>query len=261
MSIKKLINALFQMSGSRAMPNFSSDQVTSTLTNEEANLVAPFDGYLLLHSIVNKINPTNNELSITDVQSNTRLITNQGVFGGNWIDFIVPVRKGHSYTVRMIECESGLYSFFKLVGGAKSLFAQAVRCVRGGGLCLRHFSNHCSRFLLKSLKLRGLAHKRFHDQATEFRWSVHNTEHILRQMMAILAFMSHRKAHLICTQPGTELELHHVLHQVINTQHRGQLQFERATLSPGCVIKSRLSCGSFLQKVDNSLIATEVCHG
>lgn len=117
MSYKTLQNALFQLSGSRAMPNFSSDQVTSTLTNEEENLVAPFDGYLLLHSVVNKINPTNNELSITDVQSNTRLITNQGVFSGNWIDFIVPVRKGYSYTVRMIACESGLYSFFKLVGG------------------------------------------------------------------------------------------------------------------------------------------------
>lgn len=117
MSLKQLINALFQMSGSRAMPHFSSDKVTNTLTNGEENLVAPFDGYLLLHSVVNKINPTNNELSITDVQSNTRLITNQGLTGGNWIDFIIPVRKGYSYTVRMIECESGLYSFFKLVGG------------------------------------------------------------------------------------------------------------------------------------------------
>ena len=117
MSIKSLINALFQMSGSRAMPNFSSDHVTSTLANGETNLVAPFDGYLLLHSVVNTISPTNNELSIEDVQSHTRLITNQGIIGGNWVDFIVPVRKGYSYTARMIECESGLYSFFKLVGG------------------------------------------------------------------------------------------------------------------------------------------------
>ena len=156
--------------------------------------------------------------------------------------------------------ELNVYAY-RLGGGINRLITQVVRYVRGGGLCLRHFSNHCSRFLLKSLKLRGLAHKRFHDQATEFRWSVHNTEHILRQMMAILAFMSHRKAHLICTQPGTELVLHHVLHQVINTRHRGQLQFERATLSTGCVIKSRMSYGSFLPKVDNSLIATEVCHG
>ena len=114
---KKLTNALFKLSGGQAMPNFSSDQVTSTLTNGESNLVAPFDGYLLLHSVVNTINPTNNELSIEDVQSHTRLITNQGIVGGNWVDFIVPVRKGFSYSVRMVECESGLYSFFKLVGG------------------------------------------------------------------------------------------------------------------------------------------------
>ena len=133
---KKLTNALFKLSGGQAMPNFSSAQVTSTLTNGETNLVAPFDGYLLLHSVVNTISPTNNELSITDTKSNTRLVTNQGLIAGNWVDFIVPVRKGYSYTVRMIECESGLYSFFKLVGGAKSLLAQAVSWVRGGVLWL-----------------------------------------------------------------------------------------------------------------------------
>lgn len=120
MSIKKLINALFQLSGSRAMPNYSSGTINGELINEETNLVAPFDGYLLLHSVVSSENPTNNELSLTDNQSNTRLITTQGLIAGNWIDFVAPVRKGCSYAVRMIESHSGSYSFFKLVGALRA---------------------------------------------------------------------------------------------------------------------------------------------
>lgn len=115
MSIKSLINALFQMSGSRAMPNYSSDTVTGSLSDGETDLVAPFDGYLHLHAIAES--QTNNELSLMDNQSNTRLITTQGTNSGNWIDFVAPVRKGDSYQARVIECGSGSYRFFKLVGG------------------------------------------------------------------------------------------------------------------------------------------------
>ena len=115
MSVKKLINALFQMSGSRAMPNPNS---RIELQNGITTYVAPFDGWFY---------------TAQSLPQNTRIfVSSNGVEVSSWspaqnsvVSGGIPVAKGQTVTIEIPESASPYWTYFtNLVGGgAKSLLA------------------------------------------------------------------------------------------------------------------------------------------
>ena len=116
MSIKKLINALFQMSGSRAMPipdarlavNVYEGNVTS---NQNVNFVAPTDGYLCATATSSTENA---ELTITFGDMSTGVPAAAPGWG---LRCFAPLKKGTSCVVGAVGLGSLNVKFYKLVGG------------------------------------------------------------------------------------------------------------------------------------------------
>ena len=129
MSIKKLINALFQMSGSRAMPNYNGQISGVTLVNKQT-VVSPVNGYLRVHGEVSDNGGEDNEVNVT-ISSTNRIVTTQGKNNGNWIDFLFPVQKGVSYEFGFLNIQTARYDIFPLVGGGLRAFLRWLK--RGFG--------------------------------------------------------------------------------------------------------------------------------
>ena len=129
MSIKKLINALFQLRGSRAMPNYNGQISGVTLVNEQT-VVSPVNGYLRVHGEVSDNGGEDNEVNVT-ISSTNRIVTTQGKNNGNWIDFLFPVQKGVSYEFGFLNIQTARYDIFPLVGGG--LRALLRKLCRGFG--------------------------------------------------------------------------------------------------------------------------------
>lgn len=116
MSIKKLINALFQLSGSRAMPipdvrlavNVYEGNVTN---NQNINFVAPTDGYLCATA---NSNTENSELTITFGDMSTGVPAASIGWG---LRCFAPLKKGTSCVVGTVGLASANVKFYKLVGG------------------------------------------------------------------------------------------------------------------------------------------------
>ena len=115
MSFKKLQNALFQLSGSRAMPNYNGQISGVTLVNKQT-VVSPVNGYLRVHGEVSDNGGEDNEVNVT-ISSTNRIVTTQGKNNGNWIDFLFPVQKGVSYEFGFLNIQAARYDIFPLVGG------------------------------------------------------------------------------------------------------------------------------------------------
>ena len=126
MSFKTLQNALFQMSGSRAMPNYSSSIEHSGI----GTYVAPYDGYIQVHTVAGA-EIDESQLSI----NNTRIANLIALLGGNWLDFIVPVHKGDNCLVNVTgENSSVIVRFYKTVGGGLIAFCRKL-CRGFGEVC------------------------------------------------------------------------------------------------------------------------------
>ena len=98
MSLKSLINALFKLSGSQAMPSFYND--TSTVVNfnngETVKTVAPFDCYVTCRVFVNAQNVEAAFYCVGKfLFSNARLTSNTS------ISTTFPVRKGDEVEVQV----------------------------------------------------------------------------------------------------------------------------------------------------------------
>lgn len=126
---KKLVNALFQLSGSRAMPNYNGQILGVTLINEQT-VVSPVNGYLRVHAVVTDNGGEDNEVNIA-VSSTNRIVTTQGKNNGNWIDFLFPVQKGVSYRFGFLNIQTARYDIFPLVGGGLTAFVRWLK--RGFG--------------------------------------------------------------------------------------------------------------------------------
>lgn len=116
MSIKSLINALFQLSGSRAMPVPDADLATSVYvgdvtSNQSIDFVAPTDGYLCATA---NSNTENGELTITFGDMSTGVPAAASGWG---LRCFAPLKKGTHCIVGTIDLGSVNVKFYKLVGG------------------------------------------------------------------------------------------------------------------------------------------------
>ena len=111
MSVKKLINALFQMSGSRAMP--SANYIDLPLNSPHDTLkdyVAPCDGYLavLTDDTDGWAECRNDNINFIYSRSN-----------GDFPSAYMPVSKGQNVKYRLSQASNGYHHarFIKLMGG------------------------------------------------------------------------------------------------------------------------------------------------
>ena len=119
-NIKSLVEKLFQLSGSQAMPNYNGQISGVTLVNGQT-VVSPVNGYLRVHAVVTDNGGGNNEVNVT-ISSTNRIVTTQGKNNGNWIDFLFPVQKGVSYEFGFLDIQTARYDIFPLVGGGLRAF-------------------------------------------------------------------------------------------------------------------------------------------
>lgn len=130
MSIKKLINALFQLSGSRAMPvpdeNSAVNVYEGTVTsNQNVNFVAPTDGYLCATA---NSNTESAELVITFGDMSTGVPAAAQGWG---LRCFAPLKKGTSCVVGTVGLASLNVKFYKLVGGGLRAFLRKLFGVCG----------------------------------------------------------------------------------------------------------------------------------
>lgn len=112
MSIKKLINALFQMSGSRAMPSPSHINIINSDSTGEVAYVAPADGYV---SLVTKAVNENGTIQLYNETVNFAFQTYKKE-AATRMKFYIPVRKGDTIKKQGSLTVDGM-SFNYLVGG------------------------------------------------------------------------------------------------------------------------------------------------
>ena len=113
MSLKQLINALFQMSGSRAMP---SEQVISISPTADNNHVALADGYFTLGGE----QALGNGSYLHGTSSGLALITTS--LSGQGAKLYVPAKKGSNVFLFASQYTSSNISFTKLAGGRLRAF-------------------------------------------------------------------------------------------------------------------------------------------
>lgn len=116
---KKLVNALFKLSGSQAMPNYNGKISGVTLVNNQS-VTAAVNGYLLVHAEVSDTNAIN-DVSVT-LSNSDRIVTTQGNREGNWVDFLFPIQKGVTYVFNFLNIQTARYDIFPLVGGGLTAF-------------------------------------------------------------------------------------------------------------------------------------------
>ena len=147
MSVKKLINALFKLSGGQAMPNKQSNVITHSFSTS-TSFVAPSDGYVCLRVE----DPSTSWYRLSLITNSMEYLFNNDAgahFGSGWF----AVKKGTTIESILNSGISGSIKFISSVGGgAKSLLSQAVRCVRGGGLCLKTSLKHSLKPSLRTRK-------------------------------------------------------------------------------------------------------------
>ena len=106
---KKLVNALFKLSGGQAMPN-PDDRIE--LQNESTTYIAPSDGWFYTAQLL----PQNSRIFVSSngvEVSSWSPAQNSVVSGG------IPVAKGQTVTVEIPENASPFWTYFtKLVGGS-----------------------------------------------------------------------------------------------------------------------------------------------
>ncbi len=130
MSLKQLINALFKLSGSQAMPKSDDSLVVAYSTTNQA-YTAPYDGYLC---VVGNSNSDSSEIVLTQNEISTGTTAAQNGWG---VRQMMPLAKGQTANINFIGISTATIYFCRLIGGGiNRLLSQAVRCVRGGGLCL-----------------------------------------------------------------------------------------------------------------------------
>ena len=120
MSLKSLINALFQLSGSRAMPSTETVSVSQTYDN---NHIAPADGYFTLGGE----QALENGSYLHGTSSGLALITSS--LQGQGAKLYIPAKKGSNVFLFASQYTSSNISFTKLVGGLKAF----LRWLRGFG--------------------------------------------------------------------------------------------------------------------------------
>lgn len=255
MSIKSAINALFKLSGGQAMPKYSSPIEHSG----SGTYVAPYDGYIQIHgSAIAEFDEA--QLSIND----TRIANLIAAVAGNWLDFIVPVHKGDNCEVNVTGASSSAtVRFYKTMGGEiNRLLAQAVRCVRGGVLCLLTSSIHLEHGakVFSLLKRVGLAIKLSQKRCKELI-SICQHDLLFRQVTDLLAYIQ-----IIVLTPIKILKAQYqqefaLAQNKTKTLGRVREQFRlkkvRQSLFP---VMTLLNSGLFQLRDHNNLNATEVCH-
>lgn len=109
MSFKSSLNALFKLSGTQAMPKWES----FITYDAKGTYTAPYDGYIHLHGA------TDNSADEIQLDINGDRKANLiSVTAGNWLDFVLPVRKGDRCKVVISGKGSTLrVKFYRTMGG------------------------------------------------------------------------------------------------------------------------------------------------
>ena len=127
---KKLVNALFQLSGSRAMPVPDANLATTIYVgiatgNQNFDYIAPTDGYLCATA---NSSTENAELTITFGDMSTGVPAAAPGWG---LRCFAPLKKGTNCIVGTIGLASVNIKFYKLVGGGLTAFVRWLK--RGFG--------------------------------------------------------------------------------------------------------------------------------
>ena len=145
MSLKDLISTLIEaVFGSKkafisnqAMPNVASHITLANNVGNETEFVAPSNGYVCLQG---QSNAVNNELFLT---SNELRSSSWGVNGWG-VRVFLPIGKGQSFKAASNGVAFNALTFISSIGGGiNRLLSQAVRCVRGGAICLKTSLTNC----------------------------------------------------------------------------------------------------------------------
>ena len=109
MSFKSSLNALFKLSGTQAMPKWES----FITYDAQGTYTAPYDGYIHLHG--DAVHAADEiQLDINDDRK-ANLIA---VIAGNWLDLVLPVRKGDRCQANISGEGSTLsVKFYQTMGG------------------------------------------------------------------------------------------------------------------------------------------------
>ena len=125
MSIKKLTNALFKLSGGQAMPSAETIVVSPTSDN---NHIAPSDGYFTLGGE----QALGNGSYLHGTSSGLALIT--ASLAGQGAKLYIPAKKGSTVFLFASQYKSQNITFNKLVGGGLIAFCRKL-CRGFGEVC------------------------------------------------------------------------------------------------------------------------------
>ena len=131
----------------QAMPSENSITLIDSDNTASYEYIAPADGYMWIST------KYKNESGIVQLYDETAEYSYQTEKQNSnaRLKFMIPVRKGDKVQKTGTLTVDLLKFIYSIGGGANRLLSQAVRCVRGGGLCLKNFS---ARFLKQCLRAR-----------------------------------------------------------------------------------------------------------
>lgn len=139
---KKLVNALFKLSGGQAMPKTGDYTV---IEKTETNFVIPYSGYLKVFSLTSNMNTP--WLNVTVNNSLAMILPCVNSLQGLSC-VVLPVKKGDSISILSNGIQVDGIHLFKLVGGGiNRLLSLAQARIRGGVLCLLTSSILFARYL------------------------------------------------------------------------------------------------------------------
>lgn len=128
-NIKSLVEKLFHMSSSQAMP--STSEISVSASEGEGSFTAPTDGYLVLGAS----RKSSSDFAVVNIWNNINTCSASSAGYGQSRAY-VPCKKGKTVNFSIIGNVDRSVFISTIGGGAKSLLALAVRCVRGGVPCL-----------------------------------------------------------------------------------------------------------------------------
>ena len=131
-NIKSLVEKLFHMSGSQAMP--STSEISVSASEGEGSFTAPSDGYLVLGAS----RKTSSDFAVVNIWNNINTCSASSDGYGQSRAY-VPCKKGKTVQFSIIG-NIDRSAFISTIGGGLNTILQAV----GGGLC--HLSHSFNRF-------------------------------------------------------------------------------------------------------------------
>ena len=250
--LQSLIDALLKKSVENTSPSPALYSEVSVTTSGE-RILSPIDGFVRVDTL--QVTKADNYLTVGSESVAHQHTTEPGFV--NRLD--LPVKKGSYVRIDFAGCDVVSVGFVARVGGgAKGLLSQALRCVRGGGLCLKtsleHSLNRClltrrATLRLSACQVGATLYKRLQSNRGQ-QLFLTTDGHVFKRIAIVYKRALSRLVLLLLAIKTTRGRQSYCQSKRVNTYNGTFLK----------TFKAKCLFGLFKIKRTNSLTAKEVCH-